>query len=189
MRGRLLHLIRRTGMGGNLRDSCPLEDRASAHGVSLKADPGTESSTRNANKMRVSDKELAYLRARTVLPFPPKEPPADTPGDLTHGVRCALEFGRNLAQFSVGKCELPHESRLSPNLVRAGAPGQAFALSQGQKGVVYREYRRDPSSARRCAGRTLRRPALTVGTHVSREAIGRPAGIVRGDTSPCARMD
>ena len=92
---RMRLLARRTGRGPNWRDDAPLEDRASALGITLK-EPlrGKEASTMRANRKTLTAKEEAYLSTRPVLPPRPSAPPPDTPEAMRYAAERTLAFGR-----------------------------------------------------------------------------------------------
>ena len=78
--GRMRLRSLRTGRPAGWRDTCLLEERASAVGVSFKTPgPGKEAATRRANIRAVWDREEAYLGTIPALPPLPVAPPPDTP--------------------------------------------------------------------------------------------------------------
>ena len=114
-------LSMRTGRPAGWRDTCPLEERASAVGVSPKTPGrGKEAATRRDKIREVPDREDAHLRTRPVLPPPPVAPPPDTPCDMLDGAARALAFEMATGSFAIGARSRCRETRLNASYFREG---------------------------------------------------------------------
>ena len=137
-RMRLLSL--RTGRPAGWRDTCPIEDRASAVGVSLRTPaPGEEAATRRANARAVLGREETYLRTRPVLTPPPVAPPPDTPIDMVEGAARALSFERVTGSFAIGTCSRCRETRLNASYFRVGQEDQICRRCKLDKQCLFTE--------------------------------------------------